>query len=282
MQCIESAYGLGESRNGAEQQQPPRPSLAAVYAAGCQALASEIHQTAERLKAEGNALMSGNRPLEAVAAYTRAIETAPGSAVYHCNRAAAYSKLGDHEAAIRDCELALAADPGYAKAYGRLGFAYAATGRHARAAEYYGRALQLEPNCVGYRQNLDTARAAAARADPTAQQRQAPQQQPQPDGRPRLPVDFQMMMNQPDALRHASQMVTNMAGHLPPSLNLSRLSADELAGMGREFASFLASHNPALSEQLNASVSRGGEGNDGTGGGGGNGERQNRPPDYFS
>jgi tetratricopeptide (TPR) repeat protein len=37
-------------------------------------------------------------------------------------RAAAYSKLNKHVKAIEDCEKALAIDPQYSKAYGRMGF----------------------------------------------------------------------------------------------------------------------------------------------------------------
>lgn len=43
------------------------------------------------------------------------------NAVYFCNRAAAHSKLGNHQAAIEDCNRALELDPTYSKAYGRLG-----------------------------------------------------------------------------------------------------------------------------------------------------------------
>ncbi|XP_033375988.1 small glutamine-rich tetratricopeptide repeat-containing protein alpha, partial [Parus major] len=36
-------------------------------------------------------------------------------------RAAAYSKLGNYAGAVRDCERAIGIDPGYSKAYGRMG-----------------------------------------------------------------------------------------------------------------------------------------------------------------
>lgn len=39
-------------------------------------------------------------------------------------RAAAYSKLNKHVKGIEDCEKALAIDPQYSKAYGRMGFVY--------------------------------------------------------------------------------------------------------------------------------------------------------------
>ena len=37
------------------------------------------------------------------------------------SRAAAYSKMGEHEKAIGDCQKALILDPNYGKAYGRMG-----------------------------------------------------------------------------------------------------------------------------------------------------------------
>ena len=37
------------------------------------------------------------------------------------SRAAARSKINEHEAALRDCEQALNLEPGYGKAFGRKG-----------------------------------------------------------------------------------------------------------------------------------------------------------------
>lgn len=54
--------------------------------------------------------------------FLRAIELDGRNAVYYCNRAAAQSKLNNHQAAIDDCKQAIAIDPQYSKAYGRLGY----------------------------------------------------------------------------------------------------------------------------------------------------------------
>ncbi len=81
----------------------------------------------------------------AVDCYTKALELDQRNAVYYCNRwvrwecvmyvfmcggdcwdcslrAAAHSKLGNYTEATGDCERAIAIDPSYSKAYGRMGW----------------------------------------------------------------------------------------------------------------------------------------------------------------
>uniref|UniRef100_A0A1I8G192 TPR_REGION domain-containing protein n=1 Tax=Macrostomum lignano TaxID=282301 RepID=A0A1I8G192_9PLAT len=139
VQCIRSSFDLSSIDVDAV------PSLPDTFSAGCKSLnkpevavkreiTPEDKAEAERLKGEGNKFISENKPLEAVNAYTMALAKDPYNAVYYGNRAAAYSKLNDHAAAIRDCERALQNDPAYSKAYGRMGFAYAAQKNHAKAA----------------------------------------------------------------------------------------------------------------------------------------------------
>ena len=77
---------------------------------------------AEEKKTKGNELMKGERFEDALAAYTDAISLNNKNAVYFCNRAAAHSKLGQHQDAIEDCVSALEIDPTYSKAYGRMGY----------------------------------------------------------------------------------------------------------------------------------------------------------------
>ncbi|NWR25756.1 SGTB protein, partial [Emberiza fucata] len=76
---------------------------------------------ADQLKDEGNNHMKEENYGAAVDCYTRAIELDPNNAVYYCNRAAAQSKLNNFREAIKDCESAIAIDPKYSKAYGRMG-----------------------------------------------------------------------------------------------------------------------------------------------------------------
>lgn len=85
---------------------------------------------------------------------SRAIELDGRNAVYYCNRAAVHSKLGNHTLAIKDCHTALAIDPSYSKAYGRLGLAYSGLDKHKEAKESYEKALAMEPDNESYRNNL--------------------------------------------------------------------------------------------------------------------------------
>lgn len=72
-------------------------------------------------------------------------------------RAAAYSKLGNHSFALEDCRRAIDIDPGYSKAFGRMGLAYASLNDHHRARECYKKATELDPENESYRSNLSIA-----------------------------------------------------------------------------------------------------------------------------
>lgn len=87
----------------------------------------------------------------------RAIQLDGRNAVYYCNRAAAHSKIGNYQQAIKDCHTALSIDPSYSKAYGRLGLAYSSLQRHKEAKESYQKALEMEPDNESYKNNLQVA-----------------------------------------------------------------------------------------------------------------------------
>lgn len=121
------------------------------------AVSDEQRKEAERLKNEGNELMKREEYLEALDRYGRAIELDPSNAVYYCNRAAAHSKLNNHESALDDCQRAISHDPNYSKAYGRMGLAYGNLNDHAKSRDCYRKALELDPNNESYRNNLKIA-----------------------------------------------------------------------------------------------------------------------------
>ena len=90
-------------------------------------------------------------PAAAIAACTGLISSAPtggltGSslAAAHFNRGAAFTRLDDHERAIADYSLAIAADPQFALAYNGRGVALALNRQYAQAIEDYDRALGID------------------------------------------------------------------------------------------------------------------------------------------
>lgn len=127
------------------QQQPPIQLMA---------ITPEIRAQADGLKNEGNALMKSSKFIEALQKYTEAISLDPTNAIFFCNRAAAHSSMKNNDAAIEDCRRALALNPKYGRAYGRLGLALTNLNRHPEARESYKIACQLEPDNEAYRNNL--------------------------------------------------------------------------------------------------------------------------------
>eukprot|EP01100_Stratorugosa_tubuloviscum_P003677 TRINITY_DN1895_c3_g1_i1.p1 TRINITY_DN1895_c3_g1~~TRINITY_DN1895_c3_g1_i1.p1 ORF type:complete len:405 (-),score=232.35 TRINITY_DN1895_c3_g1_i1:59-1273(-) len=102
-------------------------------------------EKAEQLKLEGNQLLTSKEYQQAISKYTEAIKYNPENAIYYCNRAAAYSQLGQHEKAIEDSKLSILKDSKYSKAYSRLGFAYFSLEDYEEAINAYNKAIELDP-----------------------------------------------------------------------------------------------------------------------------------------
>lgn len=125
----------------------------------------------------------------------------PNNAIYFCNRAAALSRLNQHEGAIKDCQTAVNLDPSYSKAYGRLGIAYCNLQNYEEARKAYARAVELDPTNASYQANLNLAE----------EQIQVSQQQPQQHRRAPGPLDFARLINNPNVVNIASQMMNDPA-----------------------------------------------------------------------
>lgn len=69
-----------------------------------------------RARARGNDLFKSERFTEACLAYGEGLRLDPSNSVLYCNRAACWSKLGQWEQSIEDCNQALRIQPNYTKA----------------------------------------------------------------------------------------------------------------------------------------------------------------------
>lgn len=156
---IPDLYTLFKVSDLPSEPTPSGFSATSASEAPSRTTASEAaRQEAEKYKTSGNAHLTAKRALEAAADYTKAIELDPENAVYYSNRAAAFTMQGDFDAAIQDCQAALSLNNRYAKAYGRLGAAYLGAGNVNGAIEAYEKAVEHDPDNVGYQSAIDQAR----------------------------------------------------------------------------------------------------------------------------
>lgn len=175
IQCLQAAFDLGEEEAVEQSQTSSAAGGAAEATTSTEGKIDqlslfdlyEMHyleknpetlKLAESIKNEGNRLMKDGKYNEALLQYNRAITYDPKNPIFYCNRAAAYSRLGDNDRAIIDCKTALVYNPNYGKAYGRLGIAYLNLGKYEEAQQAYTKAIELEPDNEHYRTNLEVAR----------------------------------------------------------------------------------------------------------------------------
>lgn len=105
----------------------------------------------EHLKNEGNRLMKEDKYLEATQMYTKAIQIDPRNPIFYCNRAAAWTRLGDYDKSISDANLSLRYNPRYSKAFVRQGDAYFRMEKFKEAADAYQKAVAIEPENEDYK-----------------------------------------------------------------------------------------------------------------------------------
>ncbi|KAL5279097.1 SGTB family protein [Megaselia abdita] len=159
IQCLESAYEVentsnDEATSSTENAAMSQIDIFDVYQTMFLEKTPENKELAEEIKNEGNRLMKENKYYEALQNYNRAIVHDPRNPVLYCNRAAAFTRLGDHEKAVSDCKLALVYNPNYGKAYGRMGIAYSNLSKFDLAKTAYQKAIELEPDNQDYANNL--------------------------------------------------------------------------------------------------------------------------------
>merc|ERR1711970_1671088 len=117
-------------------------------------VSEEQKELAQKYKNEGNVLVKEQKYKEAIEKYTEAINCQE-SAIFYCNRAAAYTSLQNYEEALQDCKKAISFDPDYSKAYSRMGLIYSKIDLFAESENCYEKALKLEPDNDSYKKNLE-------------------------------------------------------------------------------------------------------------------------------
>ncbi|XP_004693237.1 PREDICTED: RNA polymerase II-associated protein 3 [Condylura cristata] len=103
-------------------------------------------QKALALKEKGNKYFKQGKYDEAIECYTKGMDADPYNPVLPTNRASAYFRLKKFAVAESDCNLAVALNRSYTKAYARRGAARFALQKLEDAKKDYEKVLELEPN----------------------------------------------------------------------------------------------------------------------------------------
>lgn len=122
-----------------------------LYENSRSSLSDEQVAESEHLKNEGNRLMKEEKYLEATQMYTKAIQIDPRNPIFYCNRAAAWTRIGDYDKSISDANLSLRYNPRYSKAFVRQGDAYFRMEKFKEAADAYQKAIAIEPDNEDYK-----------------------------------------------------------------------------------------------------------------------------------
>jgi small glutamine-rich tetratricopeptide repeat-containing protein alpha len=139
------ATGGSSSASASSAQQQQQPGATQSKAADAAAAATPASkEQAETLKGQGNAAMQRRDYKAAIDLYSKALDLVPLNPIYLSNRAAAYSGDLQHDKAVEDAELAVAADPKYSKAWSRLGLARYALGDAKGSMDAYKKGIEAE------------------------------------------------------------------------------------------------------------------------------------------
>ncbi|KAF7639444.1 hypothetical protein Mgra_00001120 [Meloidogyne graminicola] len=290
-QCLEGAFGVSD-KNYAFQ--PSKPLIEIFKAAEGLPDGDEEFPTptdaeidiANKIKEEGNELVKQSKFDEAILKYNEAIKL-NRDPVYFCNRAAAYCRLEQYDLAIQDCRTALALDPNYAKAYGRMGpqkmLLFPVKIVMTRLLKSTKKALELDPTSESYKNNLSIAEEKLSKARETFA------------NNPQNPLGAALgglggLLNNPDLVRSIGQMmeepgVRNMMQNMMQNMFGGGANGDgsqqgggvanpmaDMIRAGEAMANVLNQANPQLAEMLRRQFGQGeGENNE-------NNNDNNQPP----
>ena len=149
---VEAARQEASARAGAEEA--ARLAAEATAKAAAEAEAAERARQAESFKAQGNALFKSGSFVDAVTAYSQALEIDDansiflgndGRSVLFSNRSGAFASLANYEQALADAERCVALRPDWAKGHTRKASALHGLARFTLAIDAYNAALAVEP-----------------------------------------------------------------------------------------------------------------------------------------
>ncbi|KAJ1339843.1 hypothetical protein BSLG_005504 [Batrachochytrium salamandrivorans] len=125
----DSIATAAEPHSAANGANTDHDSTDRLYPTDVEALSTEVRsQLAQEAKVLGNKLYSQKEFARAIEIYTQAILLAP-TAIFYCNRAAAFANLSKFDDVVNDCTRALEMDKKYLKALNRRATAYESLGR---------------------------------------------------------------------------------------------------------------------------------------------------------
>jgi len=118
---------------------------------------SDNKAKAVEAKNRGNTFFAAGKHIEAIAAFTQAIELDATDAVFFSNRSASYTALQKYTEAIADANKCLELKPDWPKAFSRLGAAHYLAKNFDEAVKAYAAGLALEPASKEFSENLTKA-----------------------------------------------------------------------------------------------------------------------------
>lgn len=119
-------------------------------------VAMRIHVTVS-CRNRGNDLFKNSKFVEACAAYKEGLQLVAHNSVLYCNRAACRLKLGQHEEAVQDCNMALRLQPSYRRARLRRADCNTMMMKWEAARRDYLVLIQDDPDDEEVREGLDWA-----------------------------------------------------------------------------------------------------------------------------
>lgn len=106
----------------------------------------DAEEKAVEFKNIGNTFLKEGKFLDAIKAYSEGLEYRPTNAILRSNRALAFIKVENYGLALQDADVAISADPRYAKAYYRRASANFALNHFKLARKDFRAVCKLKPN----------------------------------------------------------------------------------------------------------------------------------------